>query len=60
MFPARLSLDCFSLTVLKLTPHKERLFNADYIANSLHPYISMHIFQTILYTLPMVLTRRIC
>ena len=40
-------------------PHHEHLFNAGYIANSLHPNISMQIFQTILYTLLMVLTRRI-
>ena len=50
----------FASTVMKLTPHKQYLFNADYSADSLHPSINMHIFHIILYTLPLVLKRRIC
>ena len=48
----------FASTVMKLTPHKQYLFNADYSADSLHPNINMHIFHIILYTLPLVLKKK--
>ena len=39
-------------------PHKRIV--TDKFLNPLHPKISMHILHTVLYTFPLVLTRRIC
>ena len=39
-------------------PHKRIV--TDKFLDPLHPKISMHILHTVLYTFPLVLTRRIC
>ena len=43
-----------------LRARKERNWSWAVTVNPVHPNISMHILHTVLYTFPMVLTRRIC
>ena len=49
---------CSHICKKKKTKKNTRIINSP--PNPLHPIISMHILHTVLYTFPVVLTRRIC